>query len=224
MACPGEPEAAEVPLRVDAERNRQRIMAAARAAFAEHGLDITLDGIAERAGVGVGTVYRRFANKEALIDQLFADSVASVVEAAEEALQAENAWDGLVSFFERRLAMEAEDRGLHQILSRSAYGRDRTARAKQDIAPRVLALVRRAQKQGYLRKDLESRDVPVFWLMLGAATEFTSAVAPGAWRRYLCLILDGLRAHPEGPTPLPAPALTEDQFQQAVDRWGQSAR
>lgn len=224
MLVPGEPEACDAPLRVDAERNRQRIMAAARAAFAEHGLDITLDGIAERAGVGVGTVYRRFANKEALIDQLFADAVSSVVEAADEALKADNAWEGLVSFFERRLGMEAEDRGLHQILSRSAYGRDRTARAKREVAPRVWALIRRAQEQGYLRQDLDAHDVPVLWLMLGVATEFTAVVAPDAWRRYLCLILDGLRARGGEPTPLPEPALPDEQFQAAVERWGQSAR
>jgi AcrR family transcriptional regulator len=74
------------PLRRDAEQNRQRILAAAREVYSERGLDVTLDDIARHAGVGVGTVYRRFPGKEALIDALFEDKVNSLLSLAEEAL------------------------------------------------------------------------------------------------------------------------------------------
>src|SRR3979411_3179013 len=77
------------PLRRDAERNRQQILLAARAAFAERGLTVTLDEIAQRAGVGVGTVYRRYANKDDLIDELYEDIIAELGAAAEAELAQE---------------------------------------------------------------------------------------------------------------------------------------
>src|SRR5437764_10603461 len=88
------------PLRSDAERNRRLILDAAREAFATGGLQVSLDEIARRAGVGVGTVYRRFADKEALIDALFEDSLGELVAQAEEALRDEDPWAGFVRWFE----------------------------------------------------------------------------------------------------------------------------
>src|SRR5690242_16787206 len=87
---------AEKPLRADAERNRQRLLDAARELFAERGLEVTLDDIAERAGVGVGTAYRRFASKDDLIDALFEQELAGIVEIADAAAAHEDAWEGLV--------------------------------------------------------------------------------------------------------------------------------
>src|SRR5919107_5107373 len=86
------------PLRADAERNRARILAAASEVFAERGLDVSLDDIAGAAGVGVGTVYRRFPDKDALIDALFEDKIADVERVAREALDVEDPWEGFESF------------------------------------------------------------------------------------------------------------------------------
>src|SRR5262249_56026858 len=99
------------PLRRDAERNRQRILEAARTGFAERGLSITLDEIAKLAGVGVGTVYRRFPNKELLIDALFEDRIGEVAAAAEEALTDDDGWRALTTVLERSVHLIAAHPG-----------------------------------------------------------------------------------------------------------------
>src|SRR5881398_821309 len=115
------------PLRRDAERNRQRILQAAREVFAERGLGVTLDEIARWAGVGVGTVYRRFADKESLIDALFEDGIGEVVALAEDALDYEDSWAGFVHWFEGFVAMQAQDRGLKEVLLSSRGSQQRIA-------------------------------------------------------------------------------------------------
>ena len=99
MASPSSP-ASERPLRRDAERNRLRILQAAREVFADRGLDASLDQIAAHAGVGVGTVYRRFADKDALIDALFEERIDEVTAAGQRALSASDPWEGLVGFLQ----------------------------------------------------------------------------------------------------------------------------
>src|SRR5437868_10290574 len=96
-------------LRADAERNRARLISAARELFAERGLDATLDDVAHHAGVGVGTAYRRFPNKDALIDALFEERIDELAAAARAALGAPTGWDGLVAFLERSLGLQASD-------------------------------------------------------------------------------------------------------------------
>ena len=93
--------AANRPLRRDAERNRQLILDTAKMVFAQRGLDASLDEVAHAAGLGVGTVYRRFPNRDALIDALFDDMLASIVRIVEESLALPRAWDGLVHFMTR---------------------------------------------------------------------------------------------------------------------------
>src|ERR671937_2958692 len=100
------------PLRRDAERNRRRILEAAAEAFAERGLGITMDDIADHAGVGVGTVYRRFPDRELLIDALFEDVLVGMVALAEEALEIEDPWEGFVYFLEHALEKQTANRGL----------------------------------------------------------------------------------------------------------------
>src|SRR5215212_11501130 len=89
------------PLRRDAQRNRERILAAARALFAERGVDATLDDVAARAGVGVGTVYRRYPNKDALLDELFEERIGELAALAEASRTAADPWTALVHFLER---------------------------------------------------------------------------------------------------------------------------
>src|SRR3954453_18424017 len=96
---------ADRPLRKDAERNRQRLVAAAAELFAERGLDVTLNDVARHAGVGVGTAYRRWANKEQLIDELFARKLDDVALLGSEALADPDAWRGLSTFLEGSLRM-----------------------------------------------------------------------------------------------------------------------
>jgi AcrR family transcriptional regulator len=200
------------PLRKDAERNRQRILVAAAEVFGERGLHVTLDAVAERAGVGVGTVYRRFPDKEALIDALFEERIDEVRAIADAACAMPDAWDAIVFFFEKAIAMHGDDRALKELVFSTAHGQDRVARARARIAPVVTRLVERAQASGQLRADVAVTDVPMIQLMLTAVIEYAGEQSPDLWRRYLAVVLDGLRAPA---TPM-APAALSDTALDAV--------
>jgi AcrR family transcriptional regulator len=218
------PATPDRPLRRDAERNRQRILEAAHEAFAEDGLAVTLDEIAQRAGVGVGTVYRRFPDKERLIDALFEDQINAFVARAEECLGYEDAWVGLLAFLEGATEAHACDRGFKEIALSGYHGLERCERARALMLPLVSRLVERAQAAGSLRQDVAPTDLPLLQLMLGSLSECTRDVDPDLWRRYLGIVTDGLRAHPGEPTPLACAALTPDQTQDAMRSWRPTAR
>lgn len=207
------------PLRRDAERNRQRILEAAAAAFREDGLSVTLDEIARRAGVGVGTIYRRFPDKEQLIDALFEKRMQEFAAEAEQAMQADDPWVALVTFLERATEQHACDRGFKEVALSGSHGLERVARARALMFPLVSALVERAQADGSLRADVDPTDVPLLQLMLGSLSECTRNVDPDVWRRFLGILTDGLRARRDGPTPLAHEALTPEQTQLAMATW-----
>lgn len=213
----------ERPLRRDAERNRRRILQAAAEVFTQRGLDATLDDVARAAGVGVGTVYRRFPDKEALVADLFADRIDTMVEVAEEACAAPDPWQGLIFFLEYAAQSLAADVGFRQLMMFATYGRDRVAYAREQMRPVVTKLVERAQATGELREDFSATDLPMIAFMLSAAAEYASPVQPDLWRRYLALIIDGLRPTRDGATELPAPALTPQEMEQAIRANGQRA-
>ena len=204
------------PLRRDAERNRQRILEAASEAFNERGLEVSLDEIARYAGVGVGTVYRRFRTKEELVEALFLERLDSVAAIADDAFEAADPWSGLVSFMERMAELMAGDLGLRQMLIFATYGRDLVAIARQRNAPLVERLVLRAQAAGQLRADVRPTDIPFIVFMLTEATHLVNAANPDIWRRYLALILDGMRPAREGITPLPVPALLPGEMEKSM--------
>ena len=208
------PPASERPLRRDAERNRLRILEAAREVFADRGFDASLDQIAAHAGVGVGTVYRRFPDKDTLIDALFEERIGEVAAAGQHALSASDPWEGLVGFLQQANALQARDRGLKQaLLSRGAH---RTECAREKILPIATELIARAQQAGTLRPDLDPFDLPVIQLMVSAIAEFTREVSPELWQRALTIIIDGLATTRQTPTPLPGKPLDRDQLAAAV--------
>ena len=213
------PSVPDRPLRRDAERNRQRILQAAAEVFATRGLGATMDDIAHHAGVGVGTVYRRFPDKELLIDALFEERIERLVDLAQQGLAQPDPWDGFVLFLEQGLADQACDRGLKELLLGTQHGRDRVERTRARLKPVVEELIERAKGAGALRQDFEGTDMAVIHLMLGAAIDFTEDLAPETWRRYLQLILDGLRASPEGQEPLTQPAIDDDTLDAAMQAW-----
>jgi AcrR family transcriptional regulator len=204
------------PLRRDAELNRQRILRAAAEIFTEQGLEATLDDVARQAGVGVGTVYRRFPDKEALADALFTDRLDALVALAEDALADPDEWGSLVSFLEQAGALLAADRGLRQLFMFASYGYDRVGQARARMQPLVSTLVSRAQAAGAVRADLCPTDVPLIEFMLAGVAEYARNARPQVWRRYLALLLDGLRPERAGPGTLPEPALTPDEFEAAM--------
>lgn len=135
----------------DAELNRRRIIAAAHEVFRERGLGATLDDVARHAGVGVGTAYRRFANKEELVDALFEDMIDRVEKTTQEALADPDAWRGLATGLERVCELQAFDRGLRQVMLGTGRGPQRQALVQQRVKPAADALIARAKEQGALR-------------------------------------------------------------------------
>jgi AcrR family transcriptional regulator len=208
------PSASERPLRRDAERNRVRILQAAREVFADRGLDASLDQIADHAGVGVGTVYRRFPNKDMLIDALFEERIGDIAAAGQRALLASDPWEGLVGFLQQANALLACDRGLKQaLLSRGAH---KTEGAREKIIPIATELVARAQQGGSLRADLDPLDLPLIDVMVSAIADMTREVSPELWQRALTIIIDGLATTRQTPTPLPGKPLDRDQLAAAA--------
>lgn len=206
------------PLRADAERNRQRLLTAAKELFASRGLDVTLDDIARHAGVGTGTAYRRFSNKNALIEALMAQRIEEIGAIARECLDEPDPWRGLAGFFERALGLMASDRGLADVLFSPGRGHERTAHARQAIGPVVTKLVARAVAAGVVRPDLATTDVPLLNFMLKTVVDVSRDVEPELYRRYLAIVLDGLKAR-EGTEPLPADALAMSDLQHVMARW-----
>ncbi|MGC0365942.1 AcrR family transcriptional regulator [Rhodococcus sp. 27YEA15] len=205
--------AIERPLRADAARNRQLIIEAARDLFAEEGIDVTLDDVARRAGVGVGTVYRRFANKEELIDGVFQQNFVDMAAATEASLANPDAWDGLVTFAEFACERMAVNRGLKDVLNGTDEGCTQVADQRSIIEPAVEQIFTRAQDAGMIRSDAVPTDLFGLIYMVGAVSEFAQPVNPTVWRRYLSVVLDGLLAEGRQRDSLPLPPLSADQLQ-----------
>ncbi|MFN8112189.1 MAG: helix-turn-helix domain-containing protein [Solirubrobacterales bacterium] len=193
------------PLRKDAERNRQRILASARVLFAAHGVDVGLDDVARHAGVG--TVYRRFPDRDALIDELLDDKIAAIECVAADALLADDAWDGFVGFLERSQEMQAADRGLKEALLVPTRGKERLAAARRRIEPLLSELIERAQASGDLRPDFRFEDFALLVEMVGAVSDATHDASPDVWRRYLRILIDGLATRRDAPSDLGPEAL-----------------
>jgi AcrR family transcriptional regulator len=206
-------ESAERPLRRDAERNRQRILAAAAEVFTERGLDVSLDEVAKHAGVGVGTVYRRFADKDELVDTLFIGYVNNLAAIAERALEMPDPEEALFWFFDQWMAVLVTNMGLRQLLMFATYAGDRVSYARTRFAPLVNALVARAQANGRVRADLAGTDIPFIGLMLSSAAEYAQQLRPDIWRRYLTLLIDGIYSSRDSTTPLPVPPLTAPEME-----------
>jgi AcrR family transcriptional regulator len=205
-------------LRKDAERNRQRIVEAARELFALRGLEATLNEVAHHAGLGVGTVYRRFSTKEELFEAIFEDGITELVELAETALRQEDSWRGFVWFVEQMCEMTAVDRGMREIVFSKAYGGRRCDAARVRLDPTLSRLVERAQKDGHIRRELSSTDMPIFGLLAGTVSEFAGHVDPTLWRRYVAILIEGMR-HRGDQMPLKVNALGKDELDAVMHTW-----
>ena len=177
------------PLRADARRNRERILKAARAVFADQGLHSQIDDVAKRAKVGVGTVYRHFPTKEALLNALVRERFEEIAGYALEALERDDAWEGFCQLVWRAAERNAADLAFCEAVSStdcSAIVEDVGLMRSTEL------LIERAQAQGRMRLDATGEDVPI--MMVGAAAVMQMSPTPDAWVRYLTLMLDGLRA------------------------------
>ncbi|MFV8228491.1 TetR/AcrR family transcriptional regulator [Mycolicibacterium fortuitum] len=205
-------------LRKDAERNRQRVLDAARELFAEKGLEATLNDVARYANVGVGTVYRRFATKEELIAAIFVDGMEQLTALAESALEQEDSWQGFAWYVEKMREITATDRGLREIAFSKSYGCDRVKACQERLVPVLTKLVERAQGDGYLRPEVSSTDMPLFGLLAGTVSEFAGHVDSELWRRYVAILLEGMRYHADQ-SPIPVKALDSEALDIAMQCW-----
>jgi AcrR family transcriptional regulator len=209
------------PLRRDAARNRALLLDAAREVFAARGLDATLDEIAQHAGVGVGTAYRHFANKQELAAAIFSDDFDQMVANAQAALDIDDPWDALVAFVEGTVAKHAKDRGLYEVMTATGSLSERPVHVdgkletmREALVRPVTRLIERAKAAGCVRADAAPSDFAAILFMMGPCYAASDAVERPVWKRYLWVLLDGLRATDRGP--LPAPALDIPELDKAL--------
>jgi AcrR family transcriptional regulator len=202
----------ETPLRADARRNRDQIIAAARTIFAEQGPDIPMEEIARAAGVGVGTLYRRFPDRDALIGAVARDNFGRVLAEARAAIAEEaTAWEALVRFLrqsrELRLSVQL---AMISPMAAKVIGEDPlTDKFRRALLDELDIVVHAAQAEGFLRKDVDTGDVAVlFSLLLRQISSRGNEVLRTAPERCMALMLDGLRAQPGNA--LPGRPLTSD--------------
>lgn len=202
--------------RRDATRNGERIVQAAREVFARQGLSATLEDIARHAGVGVGTVYRNFGSKREIVETLYDESLASILTGIHTATQIEDPWLAIVAFFEGTAEAQARDRGLCELfLARDSSGLGEATTA--ELVAGLTSLFDRATAAGVLRDGVSVTDVwPIFAMLYGIYA--ASDEHPELWRRYLALLLDGLRAA-DRPA-LPVTALDVVSFTAALSTGG----
>ena len=198
------------PQRKDAVRNRAALIQAAREIFAQRGFEASMDDIAEHARLGVGTAYRHFPNKYVLADAVFDDVVGDFVARARQTLLEPDAWDALVGLIERLLEAQTDNRAIREIM----LGR------RQDSPDHHRAMIAaftepfaRARAAGAVRADAEVTDLSAIVIMLCTIADASGARSPRLWRRYLPILLEGMR--PDG-APMPVPPLPQGQLSFAV--------
>jgi AcrR family transcriptional regulator len=183
------PAMAPRALRADAARNRESIIEAARERFAEQGT------AARDAGVGVGTVYRHFPTKDDLIEALVERRFERIAERGAEAVAAaaDDAWEAFSEFMHFSVGLQASDRALSQVMATRPDLMQKHAEAS-GTWDETIELVKLAKKAGALRKDTEPEDVPMVICGLGQVTESQVHSPIMNWRRFLAIVLEGLRA------------------------------
>ncbi|MVU81489.1 TetR family transcriptional regulator [Nocardia sp. ET3-3] len=201
------------PLRLDARRNRDALVTAAREVFAERGLDAPLKEIAARAGVAIGTLYNRFPTRDDLIAAAVADRVEAGGRIAEEALALADPWESFVYLIEKICELQAYDRLMNELALRAAPSPEIAEQRDRGHAT-MREIVTRAQDAGVLRADWALEDIAFITWSHTRVVEQTARVAPDAWRRNLALMLDGLRA--EAAHPLPVPPITAEQLNRSL--------
>jgi AcrR family transcriptional regulator len=181
-------------LRSDAAANRDRVIEAARASFAEHGTDVKVEDIARRAGVGVGTLYRRFPGKEHLVKAILEERVSELLVLLEATPADADPVAALRQFFAASVRLQAEDRGVLRLMAQT-LGPAAYPDNIDDLYAAVWRLIRRGQQAGQLRPDVKKKDVRALLRMANAAISPADAENPEVDAALRCskMLLDGLR-------------------------------
>ncbi|WP_416960668.1 TetR/AcrR family transcriptional regulator [Streptomyces sp. Agncl-13] len=202
------------PLRADAERNRRLVMTTADRLFAQRGATVPLNEIAREAGIGVGTVYRRFPDLQSLVDALFTERFTVFLDLAATAAKLPDPAQALRHYLLAAAQWRSEDRALEVILANASVDTGPVARTRDQLGRLVDGLAERAVRAGAVREDFASADVYAFLYMIGAVADRTHDVAPDAWRRYAEVLMLGFGLEPS-PTAHTS-AMTDDQL---LDSW-----
>jgi AcrR family transcriptional regulator len=181
------------PLRADARRNRERVVVAAGVVFAEQGSDAQMDDVAKRAGVGVGTVYRHFPTKEALIEALAMDRFEKILAVGREALLNPDPWAAFEGALWAGAELTAADRSFTEIVGELSGPMPLPEPLQSAINDTYGELMRRAQASGDLRTDLVLDDIPMVMCGIGFGARKTHG-CHDAWKRHISIVIDGLRA------------------------------
>jgi AcrR family transcriptional regulator len=199
--------------RSHARRNHELLVEAAREVFAERGVEASLEEIARRAGVGIGTLYRHFATRDALVEAVFERRIGEFAAFGEQAADEPDGWRAFTGFLERILEIQAGDRLLKDVLLRSSPGEGHAEQARAEMRRSFEGVLERAHAHG-LRADFAFPDLALLLWSFSPLIDATAEVAPAAWRRHLHWLLDGLRE--EAATPQAEPPLSGEQFQAAI--------
>jgi AcrR family transcriptional regulator len=200
-APPSRTAVAAPGLRKDAERNRCRIIAAARRAYSADGLGVSMAAVAREAGVGIATLFRRFPTREDLIAAVFEETMDAYAAAIETALADPDPWHGFTTYIETICGMQADDRGFADVLSMT-FPTARGLEARRDDAHRgVVRLIERAKAAGRLRPDFTPEDIVILLIANAGLVTATRDAAPEAWRRLVGYLLQAFAV--TGPAPLP---------------------
>jgi AcrR family transcriptional regulator len=185
------------PMRADARRNYQRLLDAAVAAFAEHGADdVSLEEIARRAGVGIGTLYRHFPTRQALLEAVYLDQVEALRVRADELLVTDPPGEALAAWLRAMAAFSSTKHNLTSaLLATLGKNSDLMSACSKVIIEAAEALLGRAKQAGVVRQDVDARDLIRLVHGVNLATQH-AASDPGQADRLLGLVLDGLRPHP----------------------------
>ncbi|REE99372.1 TetR/AcrR family transcriptional regulator [Thermomonospora umbrina] len=198
--APGSDQQSGHGLRADAERNRGRILAAARRLFAREGLGVSMAAVAREAGVGKATLSRRFATREDLITAVFADRMDAYATAVADALADPDPWHGFVDYVQAVCAMQAADRGFADVLTMTFPTAKALEVRRAQAYGDFLELITRAKATGHLREDFTDRDLPILLMANAGVIAATGDTAPDAWRR---LVGHMLRSYATPGAPLP---------------------
>ncbi|MFF1570840.1 TetR/AcrR family transcriptional regulator [Streptomyces sp. NPDC058293] len=196
-------DSAAQPKRSDAERNRGRIIAAARAVFGRDGLNASMASVAREAEVGIATLFRHFPTKEELVVAVFSDRMEAYAQATAEALADPDPWHGFTGYIQEVCAMQAADRGFADILTMSFPGAQALEALRAQAYQGFLELIGRAKDSGQLREDFTSRDLVLLLMANAGILSATGDAAPDAWRRLVAWMIQSFQAPARGPLPDP---------------------
>lgn len=202
---------AQRTLRADARRNRERVLAAACSAFAEEGFEVGVAAIARRAGVGTGTLFRHFPTKVDLEVAVVLERSQQMRDNLRDALAEEEPWEAFATLMTRTVELTACDRCIGQAARPELLADPRMRELRDEMMSGIETILQRGREAGVLRRDVTAEDIPVLSSAIGTTMERFGSGRPDLWRRYLGVVLDGLRA--DGAVPLepgpPGPELLD---------------